>query len=339
MKNTADEKLEKLTTTIQQKLDGNPAILVGCGGSIPYGLPSMADLATEITSKLDDQYQNDDGWKAFIAELASSDNLEVALEKISLKEEILNSIIWTVWTLIDRKDREAINGFLQNGTSPSLTSILKKSVQRAGTTTVVTTNYDRIIECAIDFCQGKTETCFSGNCIRRFDSSPGLSSRTVNLYKVHGSVDWFKHKTNYNIIATHYFDKAFLETVYSPMIVAPGKEKYKETHRDPFRTLMSDADKALRNAGAYLCIGYGFNDEHIQPIIIEENRNRNKPIVIVTKSVTPKMRELFLQKDSYNCLIVSEGLAGGTVAYYSNSEAETFAENLWCLDAFYKLWF
>ena len=94
----------------------------------------------------------------------------------------------------------------------------------------------------------------------------------------------------------------------------------------------------MRKAGSYLCIGYGFNDEHVQPIIIEENRNRDKPIVIVTKAVTTKMQELFLQNKS-NCLIISENAGGGSHIYYSKDEIEVFSEDFWCLENFYKLWF
>jgi len=39
MKAKQNGKLEKLTKTIQKKLDGNPVLLIGSGASIPYGLP------------------------------------------------------------------------------------------------------------------------------------------------------------------------------------------------------------------------------------------------------------------------------------------------------------
>jgi hypothetical protein len=339
MKPKIDEKLEKLTTTIQQKLIGNPALLIGSGGSIPYGLPSMGALASEITNKLETKYQDEETWKAFTAELSRSKNLESALEKVTIREDIQNSIISTVWSLIDKKDREAINGFLSKGSSPALTSILKKFVQCAGATNIVTTNYDRLIEYAIDCSQGIAKTGFSGNCIKDFDSfSINTVRRTVNLYKVHGSIDWFKHKTNLSLMATSFLNLDNLSDVYMPMIVTPGNGKYKETHNNPFRTVIAEADKALRGAGSYLCIGYGFNDEHIQPIIIDENKNKNKPIVIVTKEVTSKMKELFLQNTACNCLIVSENAVGGSLVYYSDIETENFVEDFWCVDSFYKLW-
>jgi len=335
----ADDKLEKLATSIQQRLDGCPAILIGSGGSIPYGLPSMQALAAEIVNKLEAKYHDEDSWKAFVTELNITNNLELALENIMLKDEIHNSIIITVWSFINKKDREAFLEFMKYGKYPALTMILKKFVQRAGATSIITTNYDRLVEYSIDFAQGKIDTGFYGNYIKNFGSIQATTTkRTVNLFKVHGSVDWFKHKSNQNIMATNFIESADLSDIYLPMIVTPGNGKYKETHNDPFRTVIAEADKALRSSASYLCIGYGFNDEHIQPIIIDENRNRNKPIVIVTKEVTPKMKDLFFRNDNGNCLIISEESGGGTIVHYNKSESEFFSENYWRLDWFYRLW-
>ena len=339
MKLKTDDKLEKLAIGIQQRLDGCPALLIGSGGSIPYGLPSMQALAIEIVNQLEDKYRDEDSWKAFVAELKSTNNLELALENIIMEDEIHNSILLTVWSFINKKDREAFLEFVKYGKYPALTMILKKFVQRAGATNIITTNYDRLVEYSIDFAQGKVETGFAGNYIKNFGRiQTTTAKRTVNLFKVHGSVDWFKHKSNKNIMATHFIESADLSDIYVPMIVTPGNGKYKETHNDPFRTVISEADKALRSSASYLCIGYGFNDEHIQPIIIDENRNRNKPLVIVTKEVTPKMEDLFFQNDNGNCLIVSEKSGGGTIVHYNKSESESFSENYWCLDRFYRLW-
>jgi hypothetical protein len=340
-----DDKLEKLATTVQKKLNGNPAVLIGCGGSIPYGLPSMSDLAAEIVRQLETTYSHEDIWTTFITELKDGNNLETALEKVTLNDEIHSSIVSTIWSIIDKKDREAFNNFLQQGTAPALTSILKKFVLRAGSTNIITTNYDRLIEYAIDFAQGKVETGFSGNCLKSFCSFPaGNTARTVNLFKVHGCIDWFKHKANSNLMATSFFESTALMSpanVCLPVIVTPGNNKYKETHNDPFRTVIAEADKALRKSASYLCIGYGFNDEHIQPIIIDENRTKNKPIVIVAKEITPKMHDLFLKNNGCNCLIICENISkcNGSMVYYSSAEIETFVENFWQLDSFYKLWF
>ena len=335
-----DCKLERLVKTIQRKLDGNPIILVGSGASIPYGLPSMNELAAEIIKRLDLKFTHENTWNEFKTKMLTTNNFEDALEKINITEEIHNAIIVTTWSLIHEKDEEAFKFFIKSNTFPVLTLLIRKFVQRAGATNIITTNYDRLIEYSVDFAEGNLEAGFIGNYYRSFGYFQTSSAkRKINLFKVHGSIDWFKHRTKHKIMATNSMEEDLLKDIYVPMIVTPGNGKYRETHNDPFRTVIAEADKALRNSTSYLCIGYGFNDEHIQPIIIDENRNKNKPIVVVTKSITSKMDELFLKNESCNCIIISEETGGGTKVHYNKHEKENFTEDYWCLDQFYKLWF
>jgi hypothetical protein len=341
MNKDRNEKLEKLTTVIQKHLNNNPALLIGSGASIPYGLPSMADLADEIKSELHKKYRDDSQWKAFVQKLDETNNLEISLDNVDLKVGIQEDIIWIVSELIERKDKAALTSFISENYYPALTDIIKKFVQKVGPTNIVTTNYDCLIEYAIDFADGKNNTGFSGNYIQKFTKFSNNSiKRAVNLYKVHGSIDWFRHKENQNILSLKLFNKSKLFDKYTPLIVTPGNGKYRETHVDPFRTVISKADEALRNSASYLCIGYGFNDEHIQPIIIDENKNNKKPIVIVTKEITTRIKELFINVKPENCVIISEGNDGnGCKVYYSSSETELFSESYWQLDEFYKVWF
>lgn len=340
MKTGRDEKLEKLASTVQKMLDGSPAILLGCGGSIPYGLPSMNDLSSEIQTQLNPKYASDVTWQAFLAELTSTKNLETSLEKVVLNEEILIDIRWCVWKMVTEKDLTAQNSFLTNNTSPDFSNILNKFIQHTGTTNIITTNYDRIIEYAIDSVDGKCCTGFSDGYIRRFKQFQSPSSkRTVNLFKVHGSIDWFKRKTEQTLHSYRFFDEAVLKDKFVPQIVTPGNSKHRETHNDPFRTVIAKADEALRSSCGYLCIGYGFNDEHIQPIIIDENRNQKKPIVIITKDITPKISELFLSNGTENCMVISSNSGDGSLVHYPNGEQATFTENYWRINDFYKLWF
>lgn len=235
------------------------------------------------------------------------------------------------------------NNFLKNSTFPALTSIINKFIQSAGITNIITTNYDRLIEYAADLAEGKYCTGFAEGEIRKFKQFPTTtpSSRKTNIFKVHGSIDWFKHAETNALYSLATFDESILKDYFSPRIVTPGISKYRETHNDPFRSVITEADKALRNSNAYLCIGYGFNDDHIQPIIIEENRNKNKPIVIVTKEITLKIKKIFLSGsgNDLNSLIISKGKNGGANVIFPKSENENYPEEYWKLDEFYKLWF
>lgn len=335
-----DENLERFASTIQKMLDGNPAILLGSGSSIPYGLPSMNDLSDAIKLTLSPKFSEEESWKSFLEELGKTNNLESALEKTQLKEEIHNDLLWCVWEKVTNNDHSAQNNFLTTNTTPELSHILNKFIQKSGATNIITTNYDRVIEYAIDYVDGKCCTGFSDGYIRRFNQFPCTNSkRSINLYKVHGSIDWFKRKEEQTLHSFRFFDVQKLKDKFVPQIVTPGNSKYKETHSDPFRTVIAKADEALRSSCGYLCIGYGFNDEHIQPIIIDENRNKKKPIVIITKEITSKITDLFLNNCSENCVVISEAKDNGSVVNFSNGDKLTFTENYWQINDFYKLWF
>lgn len=339
-KTATKDKIDKLAVTIQRYLSANPAILVGSGCSVPYGLPTMSDLSVEIVSQLDGKYSDDASWKEFVEHLGTTNNLETALERVSMIEEIHDAIIKVVWTCVNNKDNDAFLDSVKSGKYPDLTKIINKCIQSAASTNIITTNYDRLIEYSIDAAEGKCVSGFVGNYIKKFlnfDSS--ITKRVINLFKVHGSVDWFKHKTDGTTIATSFNNANEYSDYYKPLIVTPGNMKYRETHNDPFRTVISEADKAIRASGSYLCIGYGFNDEHIQPIILDENRNKKKPIVIVTKMITPKMIELFHNGNESPCLIISENVSNsGTCVHYNRDNYEEFDKPFWQLKEFSQLW-
>lgn len=339
-KQQTDEDVELLALTIQKFLSGNPSILVGSGCSVPYGLPTMGKLADEIVSVLNKEFENESSWIDFVHELNQTQNLETALEAVAMKEHIHDEIIRVVWECITKCDNIAFSSILQTGQSPDISKIITKCVQTGTTTNIITTNYDRLIEYSIDVAEGKCICGFYGNYIKKFIGFDTINpKRAVNLFKVHGSIDWFKNNDCGSTISIDFKESSLFGSKFSPMIVTPGNRKYKETHNDPFRTVIAEADKAIRESSAYLCIGYGFNDEHIQPIIINENRSKKKPVVIVTKGITPKMIDLFHNKANYPCLIITENEQnGGANVHFDKDNCKPYKQPFWKLNEFIKLW-
>ncbi len=339
-KKQVDEDVELLALTTQKFLSGNPSILVGSGCSVPYGLPTMGKLAEEIVSVLNQKFETEPSWIEFVSQLKATQNLESALEAVAMKDSIHDEIIRVVWECITRCDNSAFLSFLQNGQFPDISKIIAKCVQTAAKTNIITTNYDRLIEYSIDEAVGKCNSGFSGNYIKKFigfDASP--SKRAVNLFKVHGSIDWFKNNEYGSTFSMDLKESSLIGQKFSPMIVTPGNRKYKETHNDPFRTVIAEADKAMRESSSYLCIGYGFNDEHIQPIIIDENRSKKKPVVIVTKGITQKMIDLFHANIDYPCLIITENEQnGGATVYFNKDDCKIYEQPFWKVNEFTKLW-
>lgn len=155
----------------------------------------------------------------------------------------------------------------------------------------------------------------------------------MNIWKVHGSLDWFKsHEEVYKQIPY----RLTIPLNYKPLIVIPGKSKYYETHGEPFRTIFTEADKEIENATSFLCIGYGFNDLHVQPRLITEIKS-GKPIIVITKELTKKTKESIIEAGCKQYILMEEDSEQGTSVYSSLGDVKIPNVNYWELSAYLKL--
>lgn len=95
--------------------------------------------------------------------------------------------------------------------------------------------------------------------------------------KVHGSLNWFEIDNEVRKLNSDFG--------YLPIMIPPGKNKYRTSHNNPYRELMQKSDNAIKKANSFLVVGFGFNDEHITPLIIRKIKD-GTPIVVVTKYIT-----------------------------------------------------
>lgn len=206
---------------------------------------------------------------------------------------------------------------------------------------VVTTNYDRLPDYAADGIGASSVTGFEGSYIRKLEL-PNNSvttkrvrarERIVEIWKVHGSLDWFIDAKG-DISSFRLLQE--IPTGFSPLIVPPGKDKYSSTHNEPYRSIISEADKAFTTAGAYLCIGYGFNDEHIQPKLLAQIGN-GKPIVILARTMTDACKHHIIDAGIRKYLIFERSDDSHTKVY-GNGWSESYEGQFWCLDEFLKVW-
>jgi hypothetical protein len=102
-------------------------------------------------------------------------------------------------------------------------------------------------------------------------------------------------------------------TGLTPVIVTPGIEKYRLTHSDPYRRVMQNADDALRRAKAFLCIGYGFNDEHIQNELIERCTSDSLPLVVIAKNITDATHRFLTEGRCQKYMAIEEHGSGSRV--------------------------
>lgn len=323
---------------LQGYLENRPLIVLGSGASMPYELPSMSGLAEEIRKS--DTVISDPNYDAFCTAVDNL-GLEGAIDAVALLPETLKEIRKVVWKTVNEKDLLYFN---QHPIDPpkALVELIKKVLAPTpNKATIVTTNYDRLAEYAVDGVEATTVTGFEGALIKKLELSSALlktkrtraRERVVDIWKVHGSLDWF--------IASDGTVVAFplTRTIphdFQPLIVPPGKEKYSSTHGEPYRTIIAEADKAFVQAGAYLCVGYGFNDEHIQPKLLAQI-STGKPIVILARAITPACKKHIVEA-GMNKYLIFEYLDPTHTKVYGKGWEETYEGQYWLLDNFMNIW-
>ena len=347
---------EGLFNEIQDIFRKAPVLLVGSGFSCGYGLPSMGDLAEHLANTVDDVLTTAEAKNAWAQAIdAIKDNLEAGLNNIPLGAvgwgEIVSAIRSETARLILEKTAAAESKILQEkteeGHAPSrlLKWLFDGSPQNSEGIHVITTNYDTLLELFCDLAGLPLDTGFTGFRWRKPRPRPIFQNqynqiwiaekrqqrpdyrlcKTVRLYKPHGSISWLTT------------DEGPMEVLNDAAttgraIVVPGPSKYQDAlvNRlfDEMRTAMNTA---LANAQALLCIGFGFNDDHLQGVI-KDRLAAGMPAIIVTRDPTPNIEQL-LGEHPHVIAIFKDG--DGSVCRWNGSMLPC-PESLWQLDDFLR---
>ena len=345
---TTEEK-DRIFSSIQDIVNNNPVIVVGCGASMGFGIPGMWDLAEAIkkdfseTPPISEESQN--CIKKLIAKLDENVGLEDAMLSLKCTEEVENRIISIVWNEIKPKDSEVFTNIIQSHRRLPLADLLTHLIYNRADTEIgiVTTNYD----CLIEYAASQTEAYVNCGCSQShvgkfigFDHKNQFTKLKdyegcVNIYKIHGSLDWF---IDDNGKMDCYPNITSIPPQMKPCIITPGTNKYERALEEPHRSLISSVDGLFKEATGYMCIGYGFNDKHIQPNLLKMAIDRNKRILIVTKDLTEKIKSEVIAKAKNYVIVYSDG-AQGTKFKSSSETIEIVDETTeyWKLEEFISI--
>lgn len=331
-------KNEQVVEIAQRCFQRFPTIILGSGASIPYGLPSMAELRKCLICEIESITNSDNSWKDISSIIADHRNLEEALDKLDICEIKFSKITEWIWNIIDKSTIIDISKYYNNGYNIGdlLFEMFESNNRQAH---VITTNYDLVVEsiCCLKGLQFRTG--FSQVNIKNRKQNNGqkehlmpYSSGIVNIHKVHGSVDWFRTVDNQIINIT---TSKNVPSQFTPLIVAPGIKKYQRTHQEPFRTVIKNADTAIGMSNSFLCVGFGFRDEHIHPKIKNICKDRNIPIVIIAQCLTDEAMK-FLQEDAGRNYMGIEEYENGCKVYTPKSPDGDYIDvpELWSLSGF-----
>jgi hypothetical protein len=336
---------QSLLDLAQDCISRSPVIILGSGASAAYGIPGMPQLKDHLqtiacpgAAKPDERTK----WEEFQSKLLHTD-LESALDEVRLPEFLTALVVESTWDYLAPFDHQVFEKAIVDHNLFPLTKLFNHLFNSTRNDIhVVTPNYDRIAEYAADAGRLAHYTGFNYGHIRaraiigkpriHVGNSP---ARTVNVWKVHGSFDWFRDSDG--VVVGLPISKERPAKLL-PVIVTPGIEKYRLTHDEPFHSIKSEADKALQNAEAYLCIGYGFNDTHLQTTLVERCRGKDVPLVLLTKSISATAKAFLNSGKCSKYLAIEESPSGCRIYSKDFSGGENIAGcSIWQLSEFLKL--
>lgn len=336
--------IERIAKLAQSCFEGHPVIVLGSGASMPHGLPSMNDLSTFLKANIapDDEVEAE-SWAHVTEALDDGLHLEAALEGKNLPPALLTKIICETWNCVNEKDSAVYFALARDPAAFPMGRILNALFQSTNVAVhVVTTNYDRVIEFACNSAGLLFSTGFTPGYLQTWEATGGVGftrggklARIVRIWKVHGSLDWFQ-LADETVVGLPVFQLPKAD--YQPLIVTPGLNKYEKTHQDPFRSTINGADAALRSASAFLCIGFGFRDQHIHPKIIEQCRQKNVPIVVLARTLTEEAKNFLANQAGKNYLGI-EADGSGSRAYAAECPDGVTIPNceIWSAEGFTSL--
>ncbi|WML45393.1 SIR2 family protein [Neobacillus sp. PS3-40] len=337
MKNLNNDLPKQVVKFIQDCISFVPVIVLGSGASAAYGIPGMEELAKYLGENINPGDPEKGQWEEFRAELRNGRDLEQALHLVSINVNLENEIIFKTKELISKKDIEIRRLVALNEITMPLSRLLIFLNDTASPSIkIVTTNYDRLAEYAIDQARLNPYTGFEGQYIKRFNGKIKKTLRepnSVEVLKVHGSLDWYRtSELQLLSLPDDFHDISEL----IPVIVTPGRGKYQHTHDDPFRSLITRVDELFADAKSIIIIGFGFNDVHIQPKLVEKMRASQTPILIISKELTTRARDFI--KSNQNAKIVGiEEYNTGSKIVLPNSEDIEIADSIWDLKELLKI--
>lgn len=256
---------EDIYKKIQDYLREPPLVIWGSGATIDFGLPSMSRLKDEIFNAL-----------PTFDKTCTDLETELGKEKYEADLPRIRKIIREVVCRADLKAKEIL--LKDTNDFEGIRRLTRFCYEpHPKVMNVISTNYDRILEYVWAYNGLRFSDGFAQHELAVFDDNLFSDKNCINLMKVHGSLHWFD--------VDHEVRKLNDDFGYDPVMIPPGKNKYRTTHKSPYRELMQKSDNAIKKASSFLVVGFGFNDEHITPLVGKRTKS-GIPIVVVTMEVS-----------------------------------------------------
>lgn len=288
--------LHEVKTRLQQHLSDGLVTVIGSGLSCAEGLPSMGELANYLRATIGPGLGDDDAavW-AEIAPLIQDKGLEAALLAKPPTPALESAIALATASLVGERERAIVAEVFAGTRKLRLTRLMPHVIKPSTGLPIITTNYDRLVEIAVEEAGIGADTMFSGRIagtLNERESRLGfcrnvtLKNRNVTYHyqlralvcKPHGSLDWYLRDGKPVCYAGDLPGAARL-------IITPGHNKFRNGYESPFDHHRSRANDAIDRASRFLILGYGFNDDHLETHLSPAIRG-GKPTLMMTHSLS-----------------------------------------------------
>jgi hypothetical protein len=339
-------ELSKVKRRLQDHLQEGLLVVVGSGLSAAEGIPGMWSLAEHLKRVVPSRLAAgpDPAWSVVVSALDAGDNLEAAMGKANLLPATVEIIVAETAQLVWGQERKVFARVLAGERELPFTPFVKHLFKAGKKFHLITTNYDRLVEFAVEAAEIGVDSRFFGYLHGRSDPKRSadahresfFSGRTSTfrslpclcVHKPHGSLDWFE--VGDKIV------RCPIETGAVPMIITPGAAKYRESFRVAFDDQRNAGNRAASTANRLLFIGYGFNDDHLEQYLCP-NRRLTKPTVIIAEKLTDNaLKVMNNSKETEVIALCAASRSDWTRIVNQDGEELIVTEQLWNLDGFNK---
>jgi hypothetical protein len=320
--------------------DGLVTIL-GLGHSAAYDLPTMPELAEGLNERVPALISADKeaDWEKVRDALDEGRHLEEALELVDHESPLIETLVNVTADLIADAESKAVRSLIHDGARFPLAELIPHLIPN-NHATMVTTNYDRLAEIAVESAGFFLDCSFVGMHWGRADSELSKTSLRsaavarkggftfryrpyIRLAKPHGSLDWYLYEGR-PIRSPFALDLPRL-------MITPGTSKFRKGYERPFDHHREIGNHAIDRATSFLAIGYGFNDPHLQTHLAPAIEG-GAPCLILTKTLSPAALELVEKGSGVIALEASD--SDGTRLHEAGETIDLDNVELWKLETF-----
>jgi hypothetical protein len=337
--------LDEIKKHLQGYFGDGLVTVVGSGLSCAEGLPGMGELADHLCTVIGTGLGATDlaAWSE-ISPLIKAKGLESALHEKAPTPALESAISVATGAMIADRERSVVASVFNGTRQLRLTRLLGHLLKPSSGLPIVTTNYDRLVEVAVEEAGIGADTMFVGRFAGTLNERESKLSFCRNvtykkpkftyhyrpralIYKPHGSLDWYLRGGRPVCYAGDLPDATRL-------IITPGQNKFRNGYESPFDYHRAKANDAIDRASRFLFLGYGFNDDHLETHLSPAIEG-GKPTLMLSRSLTPNAAKIAFANANVTALERHEE-AGITGTLLTINKARQFipGRSLWDVNLF-----